>query len=211
MASRQSRQVLKVLLATILAFTGASCIGSPAQDRSGSPASKPVAVATTTSTAPATGRTLDGAKAAAIAYLRLAEAIVSLDDAEAARLQREASSSTAADGLVAELRRRLDALRRSFPEGTPAFRVAPLAVRAAWRDADRVETEIWYVGVVIPRQSVAYEEWRTSRYQFIWQRGAWRIEAESSEPGPRPSSQAQPVPVSGPALAALLAKFEAPR
>ena len=210
MASRQSR-LLKALLATIFALTGASCIGAPAKDQSGSPASKPVAVATTTSTAPTTDRTLDGAKAAATAYLRLAEAIVFLDDAEAAKLQREASSKAAADGLVAELHRRLDVLRRSFPEGTPAFRVAPLAVRAAWRGADRVDTEIWYVGVVVPRQSVAYEEWRTSRYQFVWERGAWRIEAESSEPGPRPSSQAQPVPVSGPALAALLARFEAPR
>lgn len=153
-------------------------------------------------------RNLAGAKAAALDYLRLSEAVVAMDDDEAAEVQRRASSADAAGRLVDDLLRRLAALRQAFPAGL-AYRVAPLAVHIPSLTPEGATVEVWYVGVVVPPDATAYEEWRTSRYELVWERDAWRVAAASSQAGPRPASQAQPAPASGAALTAMLDRFEA--
>jgi len=152
-------------------------------------------------------RTARGAGQAALDYLRLSERAVGLDDGAAAALQREAAASSAADRLVSKLLADLGALRRAYPDGPVTYRVAPLGVRVRPAVGGHV-AEVWYVGVLVPHTGSAYEEWRTARYELVWERNAWRVAGEDGEPGPRPAAPAQPAPAPGPALAAVLGEYQ---
>lgn len=155
--------------------------------------------------------TAEAAKASAIAYLRLSELVVGMDDAAAAEVQRAAATSSAADRLVVETLTKLAALRRSFPSGPVVLRVAPLAVRVKLDIPGLARADIWHVAVVSPPGGTAYEQWRTSHYELVWERDSWRVSAETSEDGPRPLSPALPPPASAAALEAALTGFEAAR
>jgi hypothetical protein len=148
---------------------------------------------------------------AAVAYLRLSEQVVAMDDAAAADAQRAAATSSAADGLVTTTLAKLAALRQAFPGGPVVLRVAPLAIRARLDGSNGAITEIWHVDVVSPLGGTAYEQWRTSRYELAWERDAWRVAAETAVDGPRPLSAALPPPAAAAALEAALAGFEVAR
>jgi hypothetical protein len=140
-----------------------------------------------------------GARAAALAYLALSERVVGLD---------VEATAAAAPRLVAELRQRLGALVTAFPGGGLRYRVGPLAVRTELAGAERARVEVWYVGVLAAPGVAPYEQWRLSRYDLAWERGGWRVAAESTGPGPRPAAPVGPEPATTPALEAALAGFD---
>ncbi|MDQ1539222.1 MAG: hypothetical protein QOE58_3615 [Actinomycetota bacterium] len=131
-------------------------------------------------------RSAAGAEAAGIGFLRLDQALVAMTVEDAAEAKAVIASAAAVDVLVAEVRAELEKLRTGYPGGTTAFRIGVLATRVSPASDDRVRVEIWHVGVVSPPGAAPYEEWRTQRYDLVWERDDWRVEAESSMPGPRP-------------------------
>ena len=131
-----------------------------------------------------------------------------MDIEAAVTAQREATTTAAGPTLVAELRQRLGALATAFPTGGVRYRVGPLAVRAETAgNGARARVEIWYVGVLSAPNVAPYEQWRLSRYDLLWERGAWRVAAESAGPGPRPAAPPGPEPATTGALETALASF----
>ena len=153
-------------------------------------------------------RDLAGAKAAAVSFARLNQALVQMDEADVTTAWRAMSATAAADGLVADVAARLGALRQRWPRGTLSYRVAPLAVRASEVGPDQMRVEVWYVGIVAGRDLPTYEEWVTETYRLVWERGDWRVAAFSDTPGPRPAPGSQQ-PASAAEIEARLAGFEA--
>jgi hypothetical protein len=148
-----------------------------------------------------------GAEAAGVAFLRLDGSLVAMSDEAASAAKRVIASSSAADGLVADVVAKLDALRKGYPGGTTLYRIGVLATRVSPAGPDRVRVELWHVGVVSPPAALPYEDWATQRYELVWERNDWRDAGEASTPGPRPLPQPQVNP-SGPGqLEAALAGF----
>lgn len=149
----------------------------------------------------------DGARRAALRYLGLAEAVVTMDEAAAEQAQRAAATDGAADGLVVKLRQDLAILHRSFPVGPVRYRVAPLATRVTGDGVDRVVAEVLYVGVLTAPALPSFEEWRVSRYELVWERDGWRVASEQSKPTPRPIAAVGNPPAGPGALEATLEGF----
>lgn len=103
------------------------------------------------------------------------------------------ASSRTAEELVAEMNDKLGALRRVWAVGELSYRVAPLAVRVRMDSPDAANADVWYVGVIAGKGLVTYEEWVTQSFRLVWERGDWRIAAESDAPGPRPAPGKQTV------------------
>jgi hypothetical protein len=202
-----------VAVAAALAVIAASvALATRSPHRHAAPASStleaPTSAAPTTSPNPPgpVTPTLTGARAAALAYLALSEQVVGMDVDTAVAAQRDAASNAAAPGLVADLRQRLAALHAAYPASV-RYRVGPLAVQAVATGRERARVEIWYVGVLSAPGTTPFEQWHTSHYDLVWERGAWRVAAESADPGPRPASPLDPQPASSAALEAALAGF----
>jgi hypothetical protein len=150
---------------------------------------------------------IDSARAAALAYLGLSERVVAMDVEAAVAAQREAATTAAEPTLVADLRRCLAALAAAYPAGGLHYRVGALAVRAEPAGPARARVEVFYVGVLSAPGVAPYEQWRLSRYDLVWERGGWKVAAESSGPGPRPAAPVGPEPASAAAMEATLAGF----
>jgi hypothetical protein len=127
-----------------------------------------------------------GAEAAAVGFLRLDGALVAMSDQDASAAKRVIASSSAAEGLVADVVAKLGALRKGYPGGATLYRIGVVATRLSPANADRVRAELWYVGVVSPPGAVPYEEWTTQRYELVWERNDWHDAGEAATPGPRP-------------------------
>ena len=148
-----------------------------------------------------------GAVSAALHFLVASEAVLAMDESAAVAAQRAMASSAAADSLAAQLRSQLAAFRDGFGPGPVGYRLAPVADRITAADADDVGVDVWYVAVIEPPDRPAYEDWRTMRYQLVWQRGDWREAAEHDDPGPRPAALSPADAVSAADWAAGLAGF----
>ena len=112
-----------------------------------------------------------------------------------ARLQR-ALGSVASSAALPDLRRAFGpaALRAreqlgagTSPEPVVIVRAAPVGYRVERFTQDAATISVWRVGIVgsgatvEPRQS-----WRTETVSLVWERGAWKIAALRSSPGPTP-------------------------
>lgn len=148
-----------------------------------------------------------GAVSAALHFLVASEAVLAMDESAAVAAQRVMATSAAADSLAAQLRSQLAAFRDGFGPGPVGYRVAPVADRVTAADADDVAVDVWYVAVIEPPDRPAYEDWRTMRYQLVWERGDWREAAEHDDPGPRPTPLSPAAAVSPADWAAGLAGF----
>ncbi len=147
-----------------------------------------------------------GARAAALAFVKLSERYVALDEPAALAVQRAVASTAAADDLAAEVHAKLARLRAAWPTGSLTYRVAPLAVRVTPAGAEAYTGDVWYVGVVDGAHLRTYEEWVTESYRLVWERGDWRMASRTTTPGPRPEASPSPaVPTAQ--MDALLAGF----
>ena len=170
-----------VFAAASLALAARSSRSTPPPPPPAAPEGGAVAIAAaTTKPQVATAPSAESARIAALAYLGLSERVVGMDVEAAAAAQRDAATAAAAPRLVAELRQRLGALSAAFPAGGLRYRVGALAVRAELTGAERARVEVWYVGVLSAPNVAPYEQWRLSRYDLAWDRGGWRVAAEST-------------------------------
>lgn len=203
-----AKTVAVATIAVVAATAALLATRSPARPSQPEPPAKPVrAAAPATSGAAGDLHNLPGARAAALRYLALSEIVLNMSEEAAVDAQRDAASTAAAEGLVADLRRKLASVRQAFPAGPVWYRVGPLTARVVGAGPDQARAEIWHVGVVSPPNVAPYEEWRMARYDLVWERGGWRVTAESSGPGPRPTAPTRPEPVSADALEAALTGF----
>lgn len=127
-----------------------------------------------------------GAKAAAVGFAESYATIVALDEAGAEAARRAMVADRVADELVAHTRTKLAALRKVWPVGAITYQVAPLSARVRMDGPDAANADVWYVGVISGVRLATYEEWVTQSYRLVWERGDWRMAAESDTPGPRP-------------------------
>ncbi len=131
--------------------------------------------------------TPDGARAAAMNFLRLDQALSAMaDDTSVATAKRTITASSVTDALVANVTKKVAAVRRAFPAGPVRFRIGEVATKVTPADADHVRVEIWNVGIASPPGMVPYEDWSIQRYDLVWERDDWRDAAEVSTPGPVP-------------------------
>lgn len=139
--------------------------------------------------------TPDGARAAGMNFLRLDEALSAMaDDATVATTKATIAASSVADALVANVVKKVAALRRAFAGGPIRYRIGEVATKVSPADADHVRVEIWHVGVASPPGLIPYEDWFIERYDLVWERDDWRDAAEASTPGPIPQRLASATP-----------------
>lgn len=143
--------------------------------------------------------TTSGAVEAVVRFVCSGQRLLDTPPAQLAEAIRSLWSSRAADNAVtatveklAELRDRLDSGR-----GATRYRQSVLAFRVESASAARVEVSAWWVGVLSREGAVLPQaQWTTSRVTVIREDGGWRVDAESSEPGPVPDSTSDSEPIS---------------
>jgi len=122
-------------------------------------------------------------------------------------------AADASDGYRATLTQSVDTvllpLQQQVAElaGNPVYRESVLATRVVSYVAPRAEVTVW-VMVVAGQSGVADNavcSFELVDLQLVWQRGAWRIDGTSEQPGPSPQLSGAPTSVDQ--LVASLAGF----
>lgn len=133
--------------------------------------------------------TPEGAIAAAAAYVTTGQPLLDLDPLAAERAMRRMAASASAEPFAADNMRQLKNTREALTGGSGpiVYRQAVVAHRLEAFDAARARVAIWNVGV-LTRAGVAPPQaaWATSTFDLVWERGDWRIWAETVVPGPAP-------------------------
>ena len=143
--------------------------------------------------------TTGGAVEAVVRFVCSGQRLLDTPPTQLAEAIRSLWSSRAADNAVtttveqlAELRDRLDSGR-----GATRYRQSVIAVRVESASAARVQVSAWWVGVLSREGAVLPQaQWTTSLVTVIREDGGWRVDAESSEPGPVPDSTSDSEPIS---------------
>jgi hypothetical protein len=151
-----------------------------------------------------------GAVEAVVRFVCSGQRLLDTPPAQLAEAIRSLWSSRAADNAVtatveqlAELRDRLDSGR-----GATRYRQSVIAVRVESASAARVQVSAWWVGVLSREGAVLPQaQWTTSRVTVIREDGRWRVDEESSEPGPVPDSTSDSEPISHEEFERRLAGF----
>lgn len=73
------------------------------------------------------------------------------------------------------------------PEPVVIVRAAPVGYRVEQFTRDAATISVWRVGIVGSGATVEPQQsWRTETVSLVWERGAWKIAALRSSPGPTP-------------------------
>lgn len=156
------------------------------------------------------GHDRDGAVAAASAYVRTGEAILSMTEPQVTAAVRTMAADGAVDAQLSDLTTRLrvahDALAGS--DAPIEYHQAILAVRVDAYDADRARVAVWHVGV-LSRDGAAPPQagWAVSTFDLVWQHDDWKVWAESIVPGPAPVTNNDVAPATSAQLRERLAGF----
>lgn len=103
--------------------------------------------------------------------------------AEEARDDLEEALAGAAGLLTSRLRLSANVLS----DDTFVWRVAPAGWQLRSYDADRAVVAVWATGIAMAGgRPLARPGWRTTEVELVWERGAWRLVAFRTEPGPEP-------------------------
>lgn len=155
-------------------------------------------------------RSEQGAVAAAASFVTTGQALLDIDPLAAEQAVRRIAASSTADAQVADVLARLAAVREALAPGTGpiVFRQAPVSWRVDGFSSDRARVAVWSVGV-LSREGIAPPQagWATSTFDLVWERGDWRIEAETVTPGPAPLLDDSAAPATSAQLAAALRGF----
>lgn len=143
-----------------------------------------------------------------IALTERAERQVPLSVADAVVLERAMASEAGADELGAKVERDLEALSEAGNRAAMTYWVAPLAMRVAERLAERATVEVWQVGALEIAGVRVTQHWATVTYELVWERDAWRLDAERSSDGPQPQTLAGTSPESPSSFGVRIAGFE---
>jgi hypothetical protein len=137
-------------------------------------------------------RTVAGAAAAAAASVELLDGPALLDSIRIRRLVDRLAAAKARNGLArayeegaAQARARLAA--DSVPAPVVILRAALVGYRIDSFTPSAATVAIWRVGIVGSGASVLPQQsWRTETVSLVWERGAWKVAAFASSPGPTP-------------------------
>jgi hypothetical protein len=137
-------------------------------------------------------RTVSGAAAAAAASVELLDGPALLDSIRIRQLVDRLAAAKARDGLArayelgaAQARARLAA--DSVPAPVVILRAALVGYRVDSFTPSAATVAVWRVGIVGSGASVQPQQsWRTETVSLVWERGAWKVAAFASSPGPTP-------------------------
>jgi hypothetical protein len=123
---------------------------------------------------------------------------------------RAMAAEDSAAALLADTMSRLEAARSALA-GSDApidYHQAVLSVRVDGYSPERARVSVWSVGV-LSREGVAPPQagWSISTFDLVWERGDWKIAAESIVPGPAPITNAAAPPATSAQLRQRLAGF----
>lgn len=134
-------------------------------------------------------RSKDGARAAAVAYVRTGQVLIDLPPDELDQAVRAISAVGSANEQVSIVEHQLDQVRAVLAPGTGPTRYvqAALATRVDAFAPDRAHVSVWNVGI-LSRNGVADPQagWYTSEFDLVWERGDWKLWSETTDPGPAP-------------------------
>lgn len=138
---------------------------------------------------PADQRTEQGAISAAAAFICTGQELVDMSNEEVESFLRERVTRAAADRVVDDHLRDLEALRDALDGGTGpiVYREAVVAHRVDFFDENEARVAIWHVGV-LARSDIAPPQagWMISTVDLQWERGGWKVVGEIAVPGPAP-------------------------
>jgi len=155
-------------------------------------------------------RTSEGARAAAVAYVVTGQVMLDLAPTQVDDAVRGFAASGSADAQVADLQRQLAKLRDKLADGIGPVRYlqAPLAVRVDAFTRERARVLVWSVGVLSRRNAAPPQAgWTTSTFDLVWERGDWKVWAESVASGPTPELNAGALPATDEQFDAALDGF----
>jgi hypothetical protein len=155
-------------------------------------------------------RSKDGARAAAVAYVRTGQVLIDLPTEELDQAVRAISAVGSADEQVSIVEHQLDEVRAVLAPGTGPTRYvqAALATRVDAFAPDRARVSVWNVGI-LSRNGVADPQagWYTSVFDLVWERGDWKLWSETTDPGPAPGLNSGMSPSTSQELDAALDGF----
>jgi hypothetical protein len=151
-----------------------------------------------------------GAVAAAATYLRQGQRLLDRSTADRLAALRAIASSAAANGYPTQVSAELAELDgiAARGQGHLTWAVSVLATRVDAYRAGRARVSIWRVGVLSVTGLVApLAEWTTVDDELVWERGDWKVWAETQTPGPTPAPHPDARPSTPGQLQAALAGF----
>lgn len=135
-------------------------------------------------------RTPDGAVAAASKYLDALSGPAILDSTTVRTTLTEIASSGSREGLIRAYAAAAEQARAHLGVGAGApvlFRTTPVGYRVDGFHRNAATVSIWRVGIVASGGTVEPQQsWRTETVALVWERGAWKVDAVRSLPGPTP-------------------------
>ena len=140
----------------------------------------------------------DAAVEAAVAFVSSGQQMLDTPATELGPLVESMWSNESADSALEATLDQLAALRERLGAGSgpTRFRQAVLAVRVDSASAARVVVSVWWVGVLSRAESVTPQaQWSTSTVTMVTENGEWKVDAETTDPGPLPdhSSDGEPI------------------
>lgn len=155
-------------------------------------------------------RTEQGAVAAAASYVTTGQALIDMDPLSAEEAIRQIAAEDSADAQVDDLLGRLRTVRETLAPGSGpmVYRQAVVAYQVEAWSPDRARVAVWNVGV-LTRKGVAPPQagWAISTFDLVWERGDWKIWAETILPGPAPTLDASAAPATAEQFTASLEGF----
>lgn len=155
-------------------------------------------------------RTEQGAVAAAAAFVTTGQALLDTDPLAAEEAVRRIAAAATADAQVKEVLARLATVRETLAPGTGpiVYRQSPISWRVDGYTPERARVAVWSVGV-LSREGIAPPQagWTTSTFDLVWERGDWRIWAETVTAGPAPLLDDSATPATSGQLATALRGF----
>jgi hypothetical protein len=185
----------------VLALAATAITGMGARGLIASPPTPPRATVASAARAPGprsttagmpTGFARDepGAVAAATSYVRQGQHLFDLPSTDRIPALQAIASHDGANGYVAQASAALAELDgiEARGQGPLTWYVSVLATRVDAYNAQRARISIWRVGVLSVTGLVApLAEWTTVDDELVWERGDWKVWAETQTPGPTPA------------------------
>ena len=209
----QARTLALTLVATAVTGMGArglvaSPVSSPPPVRGAAGAPGPRS--TTAGMPTGFARSQPGAVAAATTYLRQGQHLFDLPPTDRVPALQTITSRDGAAGYLAQVSAQLTELDgiEAHGQGHLTWDVSVLATRVDAYSAERARVSIWRVGVLsVTGLTAPIAEWTTVDDELVWERGDWKVWAETQTPGPTPTGHPDARPSTPGQLQAALTGF----
>lgn len=152
----------------------------------------------------------DSAVVAAVRFVSSGQRLLDTSSTALGDAVRSMWSAESADGALDATLDRLSELRDRLGGGVgpTRFRQAALAVRVDSASAARVVVSVWWVGVLSRADAVTPQaQWSISTVTMVSESGEWKVDAESTEPGPLPDHSVDSEPITHAELERRLTGF----